>query len=338
MKLSPLLGVFVILVSIFIGGCSVIPLPEELPTLIPEDHVPTVIALTAQALIDEKVLLPTKTPIPEPVATEIAAPSPSPTETAPPTPELTATLENRPSPTPTPTIGLASTPEVTLPARIPYGKIQFLAPGDLSKVVSPIHLHTFISPGSDGEVWVALFGEDGRLLVRDVFTLIAEGEYKVHLVEDLEFEISGVAETARLEIRTYDEHGRLVALATQDLVLLSTGTSDVNLPRDLYEGIIIQQPVSSTLIQGGELIVSGITRHAPKDQLYVELVDNRGSIVGSQIIGVSEKELGEGYSPYAGKISYQVGGPTWVQVRVTARDGLMSGVVHVSSVVVLLSP
>ena len=174
--------------------------------------------------------------------------------------------------------------------------------------------------------------------MRDVFILADEEEYKVHLVESLEFEVLGVAETARLEMSTYDEYNRLSALTTQDLILLSTGDSDVNLPRDLYEGIIIQQPISSTLIQGGELIVSGITRYAPRGQLYVELVDAEGSIVGSRMIGVSEKQLGEGYSPFAGKIPYQVSSPTWVRVLVSARDGHMSSVVHVSSVVVLLSP
>lgn len=332
-------GTLIFLTSIFLGGCSVLPLPEPLSTLIPEDHVPTVVALTSQAKeVENTSPIIEETPTPQILTTETSTPRPTPTETATRTLEPTATPERLHSPSPTPTIRLGPTPEFTLPSPIPYGKIQLLAPGNLSKVVTPIHLHTFIKPGHDGEVWVALFGEDGRLLLRDVFTLVAEGEYKVHLVEDLEFEISGVAETARLEISTYDEYDHLATLATKDLVLLSTGSSDVNLPRDLYECIIIQEPIASTLIQGGELVVSGVTRYAPRGKLYVELIDPKGSVVGSRQLAISEEKLGEGYQYFEGEIPYQINDPTWVRVTITARDDLMSGVVHVSSVVVLLSP
>ncbi|MBS1250171.1 MAG: hypothetical protein MAG431_01761 [Chloroflexi bacterium] len=176
------------------------------------------------------------------------------------------------------------------------------------------------------------------MLLRDTFILFTSGRYRTHLIEDLVFEIQGTAETARLEITTYDEYGRISALATQDLVLLSAGTSDVNFPEDLYEGIVIQQPAPSRLIQGGNLVVTGVTRHAPEGKLQVDIVDAEGTVIASQVIWVSEEELSEGYKPYAGEIPYEIEKPIWVRVLVSARDGEMSGVAHVSSTVVLLSP
>jgi hypothetical protein len=56
------------------------------------------------------------------------------------------------------------------------------------------------------------------------------------------------------------------------------------------------------------------------------------------VIGVSQTELGEGYRPYAGEIPFEVNGFTMVRVLVYARDGKMSGVVHISSVRISLGP
>ncbi len=335
--------------AISLSSCAVLPLPEEPPTLIPQEYVPTAVALTAQALVAENATLaenaasleenpaPKPSFTPQPPSTETATLAPPPTENAPATAEPTPQAGQAEA-SPTPAGVPASTPEATLPSRIPYGEIQILSPGPLSKVGTPIQINAYLSPGDNSQAWVALFGEDGRLLVRDTHALFAERGYKAHLIEDLDFEIPGAAETARLEISIYDEYGRILALATQDLVLLSTGASDVNLPRDLYEGIVIQQPAPSRLIQGGELVVAGITRYAPGGELHVEVVDAGGEVIASQVIGVSETQLGEGYRPYAGAILYGLGSPTWVRVLVSARDGRMSGLVHVSSVVVLLSP
>ena len=334
-------GLAILIMSL--SSCDVLALPEELPTLIPEEYVPTAIALTAQALAENA-----PTPETSPTAPSTVIPTftlePTSTESVP-TPTVPSPTPGSDSPQVSPTFTAfpadvlpASTPEITLPSRIPYGAIQILSPGPLSKISSLIQLNAYVSPGDKNKVWVALFGEDGRLLLRDTFTVFTTGNYSAPLKEDLEFAIQGAAETARLEITTYDEFGRVIALATQNLVLIATGDSDINLPRDLYEGIVIQQPSPSRLIQGGKLVVAGITRHAPGDVLRVEVVDVNGKTLASQVIGVSEKQLGEGYRPYAGEILYNIEKPVWVRVLVSAWDGRMSDVVHVSSVVVLLAP
>lgn len=321
------------------AGCQLLPELEEVPTLIPEEHLPTAIALTAEALT-----LPTPTfqpagqgggGAPGDLPESVLMPSPTPEPSRTPAPSLTPTEF---PPTPTPTYILSKPAEIKLPDKIPYGEIQILNPGPLSKVVSPIQVHAYLNPGEDDRVRVALYGEDGRLLVRHVLSYSAPPSYKVHLKVDLEYEISGAAEAGRLEISTRDEYGRTDALATTDLILLSEGQADINPPLDLYEDIIVQHPVPSALIQDGEIIVQGFTRRYPGEQLLVELVNFRGGIVGSKVIGVSREELAEGYRFFMGEIPYQVSTPSWIRVQVTARDGAMSGTQHVSSVRVLVSP
>lgn len=320
-------------------ACQLLPTVEPAPTLIPEEYIPTAIALTAEALAPEN--LPPVDTVPPP-SPERGGGEPSftvtPSREAPTlTPPPTQTASD-PPPSPTVTYALQNSTEIELPASLPYGEIQILNPGPLSRVVSPIKLHAYLHPGDDDRVRIALYGEDGRLLVRHVLRYSAPPTYKVHLKQDLEFEIPGVAEEGRIEITTQDEFGRVKALTSADVILLSEGAKDINPPADLYEQIILQQPVASTLIQDGVIIVQGFTRQAPQGQLYVELVNFRGGVVGSKIIGVADRELERGYRFFVGEIPYQVGTPSWIRVQVMARDNTMSEVKHLSSVRILVSP
>lgn len=331
------------LISMFLGlllvGCGLLPGVEEVPTLIPEEHIPTAIALTAQALVENpppaQEEMETPSPPLEDTTAEASSSLPSQTPTDLPLPSPTPT---DPVPSPTVTYALKNPAEIELPAEIPYGEIQILNPGPLSKVVTPIKLHAYLNPGEDDRVRVALYGEDGRLLARNVLSYSAPPSYKVHLKVDLKFEIPGVAEEGRIVISTQDEYGRTVALASTDIILLSEGETDTNPPVDLFEKIILEQPVPSTLIQDGVIIVQGFTRYAPGNQLYVELVNFRGGVVGSKIIGVDEKRLARGYRFFVGEIPYQVDTPSWIRVQVMSRDGKMSQDQHLSSVKVLVSP
>jgi hypothetical protein len=67
-------------------------------------------------------------------------------------------------------------------------------------------------------------------------------------------------------------------------------------------------------------------------------MNRSGGLIGSDVIMVSNVNLGKGYRPFEGKIPYQVGTSSWIRVQVTARDGKFSGIQHTSSVEVLISP
>jgi hypothetical protein len=336
MKSSIRFSFSALIITFLASGCGFLPETNS-PTFIPEEHLPTVIEMTAQAMIDEGIILITPVPPPTSVPVSITE-TPVPTDTQiPPTPE--------PEFTPTETIDLALIEQepLTLPNPLPCGEIQLISPGRLSRVTSPFSIHAYLAPPrndreEESSYQVSLYGDDGRLLVRHFFTREAGQSGNTHLVMEIIFEVSGDAEAARLEISSLDEYGRISALATTDLILLSEGDPEIKAVQDLYENLIIQQPISSTLIQGDVLIIQGVTRFAPKDQLLIELMNREGGLVGSVVLLVSQENLGSGYRPFEGEIPYQVGISSWIRVQVTARDGKFSGIQHLSSVEVLVSP
>lgn len=324
---------FTLILALCSAGCSILPV-NTAPTFIPEDKLPTVIELTAQALVDEGLVTPPPTQTLSPAELTDTAPS-------------TSTVTNTPEPsiTPSPTLDVVlATPEpLTLPDPLPQAEIQIINPGRLSRVLSPFKLHLFLAPalsdkGDELDYQISLYDENGALLVQEsLYPENGNGD-SFHQVVDLHFDISGSAETARLEISSQDGSGRLTSITTTDLVLLSEGDEEIKVIQDLFDDLVIQQPVPSTLIQGDVLIVKGISRFAPDDQLIVELINKDGGQIGSGIVNVSEEVLGHGYRPFDGKIPFQVGSSSWIRVQVIAKDGNFSGIQYLSSVEVLVSP
>jgi len=316
--------------SFIIAGCDVLSW-NPAPTFIPEEHIPTLIEMTAQALVDQGLVTP---PTPDPA--EI---TPSPTITDIPT--ITPT----PGDTATPTLDvIMGTPEpLTLPDPLPQAEIQIINPGRLSRVISPFKLHVYLAlPKSEKEenssIMISLYGDNGQILEREVILSEDDESGNSHLVTDFNFDIPGEAETARLEVSAVDTYNRISSLDSTDVILLSDGTPEIKSIADLYASLIIQQPIPSTLIQGDVLIVQGVTRFAPNDELLVELIDRDGNQVGSALVPVADDDLGNGFRPFSGEIPYQVSSSSWVRVQVIARDGKFSGIQNLISVEVLISP
>ena len=323
----------IIFILITTAGCSGLP-GRSLPTLIPEDQLPTVIELTAQALVDGGLVTPPPTLTPDPNAA---------TATQPPTETPDASLAPQNSPTPTLNFVVGTPDPISVPDPLPQAEIQIISPGRLSRVLSPFQVHLYlVPPRTDrGEVLlyqVTLYGDNGRLISRETITRKPEDRTDAHLLLNLDFTLSKEAESARLEVSSVDPFGRISAMTTTDIILLGGGDPEIKTILDLYADLVIEQPVSSTLIQGGLLTVRGVTRIAPGDELLVECI-NRDSIqVGSAVLEVSQEDLGLGYRSFEGEIPFQVGSSSWVRVQVIARDGQFSGVNHLSSVEVLVSP
>jgi len=332
--MKPFRFAFILSLSILAGaGCSGLP-GRRLPTLIPEDQLPTVIEMTAQALVDEGLVTPPPTSTIDPAAVTA-------------TPEVTNTpiFSQTPLVSPTPTLDIIlGTPEpVRVPNPIPQAEIQIISPGRLSRVLSPFQVHLYlVPPRNDREedlvYQISLYGENGRLITRETITRTPGDSGDPHLLLDLDFTITGEAESARLEISSVDPYSRVAAIETTDVILLEAGNEEIKTILDLYAEMIIQQPVPSILIQGDGLTVRGLTRVAPDDELLVECVNRDGSQVGSAVIEVDEKDLGNGYRSFEGEIPYQVGSSSWIRVQVIARDGKFSGIQTLASVEVLVSP
>lgn len=341
MRLRTMLAAFVILAA-WLSGCSA---PDALSqaTLPPTELVPTWIAETVAArsaaegtasagllVAPEQAEAPTATPeapdlTPQATATLSAlGPSPTPTLTFTPTTTLAPVQPTR-TPTPVPTTS------------IPSAAIQIRSPGPLSRILSPLRVQASVKPGLDGRVRVELLGEDGRLLVRKI---INYGEQKgyVFISEDLEFEISAAAETARLVISTYDTFNRLYALQAVDVILLAIGEDDVNPPGSDQEAVIVLEPLPNKLIQGGTLLVSGMARLPADAPLLIELVTSQGKVVGYRQAGVTVDPDG-GFTTFSVEVPYRVEETTWVRMVIRQESGgRIPGVMYATSFEVLLSP
>ena len=179
-------ALFLFLTLFLAAGCSVLP-GAGLPTLIPEDKIPTVIELTAQALIDQGLITP------PPTATiDSDAVTPTPTIT------LTPTDTPTPKDSPTPTLNFVpGTPEPDkVPNPLPQAEIQIISPGRLSRILSPLKLHLIlVPPRNDREeemvYQISLYDENGKLINQETITRTPEERVNPHLILDLDFRISG---------------------------------------------------------------------------------------------------------------------------------------------------
>ncbi len=320
------------LLAFWLSACSGLSQPS-LPTPLPQEYLPTVIALTLEAgnsptLTDNqtsqtKTIPATETPLP----TETNASN----QTASPTASLAGT--ELPPNIETPTSG----PTLTPTPELPIAGVQIFKPGDLSKVVSPIEVSAYLRPGERGRVTLELFGEDGRQLVRQITTFNTTPGARVNMNVKLEFGIRAAAEVGRLVISAQDEAGRVVVLNSVDLILLSLGQEDINPSDALLEDIIIQQPVVNTLIQGGTLVVSGLANPDTDRPLHVEIINDNNQVVGQRLAAVDRKD-GEAYGSFAVEVPYQVSGFSSVRLVVYEDGEQMSPLRHLSSVQFLISP
>jgi len=286
--------------------------PPRSPTASPSDQI------SSQSSSTPLALTPSLTPSPMPSVTL--------------TPNLSPTSARRATHTPT----LTSTPP------IPGAGVQFVEPGPMSKVISPLRLIANFRSVPSGtyhiELWLEPLheGDPARLLYREVQRLISNPVDWVYLDQDIEFELSRVSEYAQLRVSVYDAYDRPVSINSVDLLLLSIGTSQITPSTVRTEPIVIREPLKNKLIQGGTVIVSGLARPS-EDFMLVELVTADGTVVGYRQVYVTPAPDGS-YVPFAVEVPYQVESPVWVRLRISESGTRITGIEHLSSVEVYLSP
>lgn len=312
------------------SACASLSSPR-LPSPIPSDEIPTVVALTVQAQVtltaSAQNWIASQSPpatihdaIPAATLTIDRATQSAPTSTVQP-----------PSPTPASAVIPAS------PQEIPFAAIQIINPGPASRLVSPFLLKAVVRQEPQSSILIELVGEDGRLLMREVRRFTGEQVQQVTVGVEVNFQISAAAEAGRLQISVTDREGRLSSLASTDLILLSLGKSDVNPVGDLLENIAIQSPRPNLLIQGGMVRVDGLARTRTGQPLRIELETAEGKIVGSRQVAVTPVP-GASHGTFAIDVPYTVDSPTRVRVKVWEPGDRVPGIIHLSSVEVLLSP
>jgi hypothetical protein len=340
----------ILLLFILLAGCSI---PASMPaTTLTAGNLPTNAATDEQSGQVESSTPATRLP---PADFPPRSPTPSPSDEVKPrgsTTPLALTPSSTPSPTynasPTtnlsPTSGRRATltPTITSTPPIPGAGVQFVEPGPMSKVISPLHLIANFRSVPSGtyhiELWLEPLhdGEPPRLLYREVQRLISNPVDWVYLDQDIQFELSRVSEYAQLRVSVYDTLGRPISINSVDLLLLSIGTSQITPSTVRSEPIVIREPLKNKLIQGGTVVVSGLAQPS-EDFMLVELLTAEGVVVGYRQVYVTPAPDGS-YVPFAVEVPYQVETPVWVLVRISESGTRITGYEHLSSVEVYLSP
>ncbi len=293
------LRLFLLLASFWtLSGCAAI--GPSYPTPIPPEVLPTAIAQTAAALN----------------ATALAL-TPSPTVTASPTVTPTPTITNTPTPIP--------------PA--PETRLQILAPGPASLLASPLQVRLYMVPGETNLVQLALYGEDGRLLVRDLTQVEDVPPPGLELYVEIPFEVR-TAELVRLEASTKDKAGRLETLTSIHLTLLPVGLSQITPPDPLFERAAIYSPAPEASVFGGTLTVEGAFWPLNDQPVILELQDEEGRPLVTRQLSL----VGETYVPFLTTLPYKVSKPTLARLSIHQMDTHFDALAYLYSILVLLNP
>ena len=295
----------------FVAGCT----PQTsspVPTPYPPEYLPTVVALTANAIVQAESDSST--------ATFIASiPTELPTET----PEPTLTF------TPAPTYTQTAIPGHKLSA------IQIQAPGPMSKVVSPISLRMNVVAGDSNRVQIDLYGEDGRLLARTLKRNVPTSTDGLLQTAKITFEISGAAEVGRLTISTFDKEGRVTALNSVRLLLLSSGVSEINPAGNPSEPVGVVEPtINEEAVSGGVLTVRGDIWPFNLQPVILELVDSSNKSIGLRILTVDTIDP----QKFDTTIPYKISEPTDVRLVIRQDDDRTPGLFYVYTQEVMLEP
>ncbi len=289
-----------------VAGCAS-PASSPVPTLIPPEQLPTIIAQTA----DAANLAGTETFIASfPTITQTTMPAPTPTFT--------------PGPSPTAT---------TIPSH-DLAEIEISSPGPFSKVISPITLKMDVTTGKSEIVQVDLVGEDGRLITRLLKKNVPTSNNGILQTIKVAFEIPGAAEVARLTISTFDEFDRVQAMNSVRLLLLSSGENEITTPGNPSEPVRIFFPTRKEAASGGVLTIRGDVWPFSSKPVILELITPEGKSLGLRVLNIEQ------VAPqlFETTIPYKISEPVTARLTIYQEDDRIPGVFYVYTQEVLLNP
>jgi len=289
----------------FLAGCTS-RASSLIPTPYPPEYLPTVIALTA-----ESVSVSVTETFVASVPTDLPTDTPEPT------------LIPTPFDTFTPT---------SIPGHNPAA-IQFIAPGPMSKVVSPISLRMTVKIGDSQSMQVELFGEDGRLLSRTVKRVPTSNDGVLQSIK-IPFEIRAAAEVGRITVSSLDKIGRTQILSSVHILLVSSGNNEINPPGNPSEPVGVFKPLLKDTASGGVLNVRVDVWPFNLNPVILELIGPKNKSLGLRILNIKN------INPqiFETTIPYKVSGPTSARLTIHQDDDRIPGLFYVYTQEILLNP
>jgi hypothetical protein len=300
-------------------------------TPLPINQVATSVAATQTALAN--VATPTA------LATETSVPPTSTSESLP---------TSEPLATDTPISG--ATP---LPRANGQEAILILEPGinasGVSSVTSPVHVAGQSDPAFEQSIVVEVTDQNGAVVGQVPTQIQADVGQRGPFSAEVPFKIDA-DQPGRLSVyMTSARDGGVTHLSSVEVTLLASGSASIVSGQPRPEFITIFTPTFQAHLSGGNINVTGFSDYVFESQLGVRVCGEGGSGAPDPICGTVDNILGEGVAmlnvtemgqpgPFEGNVAYKISAPVHGRVVVfdsSPRDG---GLVHVSTVEVMLEP
>jgi len=190
-----------------------------------------------------------------------------------------------------------------------------------------------IIAGGSGKIQIDLYGEDGRLLARNVKSLRPGGKGADQQIK-IPFEIRAAAEVGRITVSTLDKAGRIQSLNSIRVLLLSSGNNEITPPGNPSEPVGVFSPPPEEPVSGGVLSIRGDVWPFNLNPVIVELIGPDRKPIAVRILTVDNinPQLFETTLPY------KVFVPTLARLTLRQDDDRINGLFYVYSQEVLLNP
>ena len=214
--------------------------------------------------------------------------------------------------------------------------LHIIAPGPMSKVISPIDLIIHIAPDFTGLTRIELVGEDGSTLFTKVFKTYSNIGYYTRVEQKVDYEIHGAAEIARLQISTFDSMGLMQAYNSVRLLLLAVGDNQITQINDTRDRVMLRFPSGNDSIKNGLLEVQGDFEPVNDLPVIFELIGEDGNILGSRIVQFTPaKGI---YLQFNTSIPYTVQNKTRARLIIRQTDDRIDGLAYLFSRSIILEP
>jgi hypothetical protein len=204
----------------------------------------------------------------------------------------------------------------------------------MSRVVSPINLKMNIIAGDSKRVEIDLYGEDGRLLARSLRRNVPTSSDGIYQSVKISFEIPGTAEVGRITVSTFDKAGRVQALNSVRVLLLSSGGNEINPPGNPSEPVGVVNPLGGETVSGGVLNVRGDVWPFNLKPVILELIDPDGKSLGLRLLTIKDGNP----QAFETTIPYRVSELVSARLVLRQDDDRMPGLFYLYSQEVLLNP
>ncbi len=204
----------------------------------------------------------------------------------------------------------------------------------MSRIVSPLQVNALVVAGDSKKVEVDLFGEDGSLLGRTLRVVAGSPEGDPLSVK-IPFQIRAAGETGYVQVSTKDVKGRVQSLTTLPILLLSSGSSQVNpAGNTIYERVVLPHLAPDADASGGVVELVGQVLPYNRQPIIVELISNDGKNLSLRVLTTT----GTDWQSFETTVPYKVDKPTPARLYVHEADDLLSTQAYIYSQPILLNP